>query len=147
MSPDVIENWESWSTFIFFFIFVGCSFLADKINQWAIDKAKDKAEKEKGEADMEIKIKKSRLRALARAHGDNYVIGIVHNTYTPKKDSASAKEVAKEIKTLYKELLKVDDLSGVTIEELRDVLQPDTLLERFAYRKNLGTPGVATNFM
>jgi hypothetical protein len=75
------------------------------------------------------------------------VIGIVHNTYTPKKDSASAKEVAKEIKTLYKELLKVDDLSGVTIEELRDVLQPDTLLERFAYRKNLGTPGVATNFM
>jgi hypothetical protein len=36
---------------------------------------------------------------------------------------------------LFKEILGVDDLSRVEVSELYQALQPESLLERFAYRK------------
>lgn len=46
-----------------------------------------------------------------------------------------------EVIGLYREILKVTDVAQADINELLQVLQPDSLLERFAYRKqaNMGT--------
>ena len=40
-----------------------------------------------------------------------------------------------EIRSLFKQLLDKDNLSGIEVPELLQVLQPDTLLERFAAKK------------
>jgi len=40
-----------------------------------------------------------------------------------------------EIRELYKVILEVNDLSEIDIQKLLQTLQPDSLLERFAYRK------------
>lgn len=39
---------------------------------------------------------------------------------------------------LYKDILGVDDLKDVNVKELHNVLQPDSLLERFAAKKAAG---------
>lgn len=41
----------------------------------------------------------------------------------------------KEIRQLFKEILEVDDLSKVEVPTLLNLLQPDSLLERFAAKK------------
>lgn len=39
---------------------------------------------------------------------------------------------------LYKDILEVDDLKDVNVKDLHAVLQPDSLLERFAAKKAAG---------
>lgn len=41
----------------------------------------------------------------------------------------------KEVKLLYMDILETSNLSSVTLDELMDVLKPDSLFERFAARK------------
>tara|TARA_B110001450_G_scaffold98303_1_gene93273 strand:+ start:560 stop:1588 length:1029 start_codon:yes stop_codon:yes gene_type:complete len=52
-----------------------------------------------------------------------------------------------EIINLYREILKVQDVSEADINELLHVLQPDSLLERFAYRKRAGVAGSNKEFI
>lgn len=52
-----------------------------------------------------------------------------------------------EIKTLYKEILKINDLSECDVAQLLEILQPDSLLERFAYRRKAGMTGNNKEFI
>jgi len=49
--------------------------------------------------------------------------------------------------SLFKDILKIQDLSEVGVDELLQVLQPDSLLERFAYRKRGGHAGSGREFV
>lgn len=44
ISPDVIESWEAWVTFVFFFLLIILAFGADKLNQICSEKKKTDAE-------------------------------------------------------------------------------------------------------
>jgi hypothetical protein len=52
-----------------------------------------------------------------------------------------------EIIKLFKDIMNVDDLKDVGVEELLQVLQPEKLLERFAYRKRGGVGANGREFM
>lgn len=52
-----------------------------------------------------------------------------------------------EIRTLCKEILEVDNLANVEIQDLLHCLQPDSLLERFAYRKQAGVHANSKEFI
>lgn len=52
-----------------------------------------------------------------------------------------------EVIKLYKEILMTGDLSDVGVDELLNVLQPDSLLERFAYRKRAGLAANGRDFV
>lgn len=76
---------------------------------------------------------------FAKEKGDNIVIEVGQGL---KIKSDVVNEIdQKMIRVLYKEILQVDDLTQVPISELRNALQPDSLLERFAYRKQAGMHG------
>ena len=53
-SFEVIESWEAWSTFTFFFILIGMAFGADKWTQYIEDKRKTDEEKLKDKRDQAI---------------------------------------------------------------------------------------------
>ena len=46
--------------------------------------------------------------------------------------------IHREIRTLYMEILDTQDLKSIGVDVLLRTLQPDSLLERFAYRKQAG---------
>lgn len=52
----------------------------------------------------------------------------------------------KEVKLLYMDILETSNLSSVTLDELMDVLKPDSLFERFAARK-ANKVGASKEFM
>jgi len=88
---------------------------------------------------MKLNIMKSQLRKIARMETEIAVIEAAHNKNShPKKQ---------EIQTLFKQILGVDSLAAVEIAELHAVLQPDSLLERFAYRRQTGMAGNSKDFI
>ena len=77
------------------------------------------------------------MKHIAKDHTDILVIEIAQGIQS--KETAKLPEmIHREIKTLYKEILEVSDLSDVPVDVLHKTLQPDSLLERFAYRKQAG---------
>lgn len=87
-------------------------------------------------------MKKAQLRSISKAKGEAPVLnaaqGIKHN-------SLSDNEIT-QIKELYKEILEVNDLTSVPLDELAEQLKPDSLFERFAYRKAVQI-GATKDFM
>ena len=101
-SSEIIEPWEAWSTFIFFFILIALAFMADKINYWKQDKLKSDKQKMDEKANEKIKITKTRLRKIAKKHTEGHVIGVVQGTYGPSKGEVKIdQKLASEIKSLY----------------------------------------------
>lgn len=93
--------------------------------------------------ETEISIKKKKLRNIAMQHGDAYIIEVaqgmnVHDASDQQK---------REIITLYQEILSVETLKGVEVDVLASTLKPDSLLERFAYRKQAGMAGNTKDFI
>lgn len=79
-------------------------------------------------------MKKDRLRSLGREYSDNAVIEVAQGIMGRDQISMS-EEQKKEIRQLFCEIFEVQDLKEVPISDLLGALQPDKLLERFAYRK------------
>lgn len=145
-SPDAIETWEAWLTFIFFFLLIIFSYTADKINAFFEDKRKTLAEKEDAERHSELNIKKNHLRNIAKDKGEGLVLEIAQGINS-KETQAVSEMKQREIRQLYKEILGVPNPAEVDIGELLRVLQPDSLLERFAYRKQAGVAGSNKEFI
>ena len=53
-SKEVVESWEAWATFIFFFILIGMAFGADKWTQYQTEKKESDAEREKRNHDLQV---------------------------------------------------------------------------------------------
>lgn len=134
ISPNYISLVEAYLTLIYFFLLIIMAYAADRINGYVQEKKKSQEDKEKEHQETEIKIKKNRLRQIARERGDNIVIEIAQNIHNGETE-AVPEIVQREIKNLYKEILQVKDLGECDISELHEALKPDSLLERFAFRK------------
>ena len=77
------------------------------------------------------------MRFFAKEYGDTCVLEVAQGMSTAETKNVKDQD-SSEIKSLYKEILGVDSLGDCEITELLKVLQPDSLLERFAYRKAAG---------
>jgi len=80
-------------------------------------------------------VKKTYLRDMKRIYGEDVVIECAQGLDTDATKSVPD-DVQRNIVMNYQEYLGVEDLSiNTTVKDLFSVLQPDTLLERFAARK------------
>jgi hypothetical protein len=70
------------------------------------------------------------LKSFAAKKSAEYVVSVADGSRQADNEAEG-----REIKDLYKDILKKDNLSGIPVSELNAVLQPTTLLERFAARK------------
>jgi len=71
------------------------------------------------------------LKSFANKKTAEYVVSVADGSRVADNEAEG-----REIKDLYKDILKKDNLNGVPVSELNAVLQPTTLLERFAARKS-----------
>ena len=79
-------------------------------------------------------MKRDRLRALSREFGDHTVIEVTQGLKTYSAIQMP-EEHKKEIRVLFCQIFEVPDMKDVPIKEMYETLQPEQLLERFAYRK------------
>ena len=127
---------EALVTLLFCVLLIVTAFAADKINQYVEDTKKSQEELEEESRKDELKIKKGDLRNIAKIYGDNTVVEIAQGINTAQT-AECPKHVHEDIIVLYKEILDVDDVKAVDINTLLEQLQPESLLERFAYRKGM----------
>jgi solute carrier family 8 (sodium/calcium exchanger) len=145
-TKDQVTVKEAWLTLIYFFILLGLAFLADRAFAAHLEKQKSAEDKEREQAEENLKIKKNQLRQLAKIKGGDQTImevaqGIINNN--TKKISENEQ---REIKSLFMEILGTKDLGSVDVKELHSALQPDSLLERFAAR-NANKIGPTKDFL
>jgi solute carrier family 8 (sodium/calcium exchanger) len=133
-SPEIVTPAEGWVTLAFFFILVILSFISDKINAHLEQNKKTIEEMEEQNREQQLKIQKNDLRQHAKDWGQSIVIEIAKGV-SNKQTSKVPDSLQREIRSLYREILGVDSLAEVEVSEFWKALQPDTLLERFAYRK------------
>lgn len=126
-SPGFVTVEEAYWTFGFFFILLILAFCADKINQ----KKKRRQNQEEQEKDQQIQFAKTQLRLIARVKGELAVIAAAQGN---KRDYMEDKDVI-QVQDLYREVLQSKNLTMCSAEELTEVLKPESLFERFAYRK------------
>ena len=134
-SENIIEPWEAWLTLVFFVILIVLSFGADKINTILTEKKKTAQQKQEEYKQNEINKFKTQLRTIARDKGEEAILMVAQGKKVPEVSETKAREII----SLYKSVFETDNLSSYQIEELYSVLKPDSLLERFAYRKQTGT--------
>lgn len=136
---------EAWLTLAFFFVLIALAYCADRINSWMEDKKKTEQEQDEQNRQDEVKIKKNQLRTMAKEYGESLIIEIAQGLHT-KETAKVGESQQKEVRRLYKEILG-QDLSEVDLKDLLKVLQPDSLLERFAYRKQAGMHANTKDFI
>jgi hypothetical protein len=68
---------------------------------------------------------------MARVRGEECVLAAAHGTV---REPLNEKDM-RQVQMWYKDILGIKDLSSISLETLSDLLQPESLFERFAYRK------------
>lgn len=121
-------------TCIFFILLVAISYIADRANNYRTTQRMSQEEQIEQAKQEEIKMKKDRLRSLCREYSDNAVIEVAQGIIGKDQISMS-EEQKKEIRQLFCDIFEENDLKLVPITDMLNALQPDKLLERFAYRK------------
>jgi Ca2+/Na+ antiporter len=106
LDDNKITLGEAWWTLIFFFILCILAFAADKYNEYKSNKNQAAEDIEAKNKEDEMKIKKSKLRMIAKTYGELAVISTAlgrassNKVHIPDKDQ-------KEIKELFKLVLDV----------------------------------------
>ena len=93
----------------------------------------------------ELSIKKGDLRNLAKKYGNTCIIEIAQGFKTENTQEVPSND-QEAVKQLFREILETETVKEVEINVLLDQLQPDSLLERFAFRK-AGALGSGKEFM
>jgi Ca2+/Na+ antiporter len=76
ISYEIIEPWEAWATFIFFFALVAMSFTADKINQFFQGKLKSEKKIEEEKEERRRKSVKHKLRTMVKKYNEMDILQI-----------------------------------------------------------------------
>lgn len=121
-------------TCVFFVLLLAISYTADRVNAYRVSQRMTQEEHVEQARQEEVRIKKDKLRSLGREYSDNAVIEIAQGL-TAQGNVQMPEETKKEIKQLFEEIFDVADSKEIPVNELLAALQPDKLLERFAYRK------------
>lgn len=134
VTPEIVTPVEAWLTLIYFFLLVLFAYCADIVQKHFREQARSEEELIEKNAQDELKIKKSQLRKLAETEGDSTLVQIAQGIQTDETKKVD-QSTHNEIIMLYKHVLGVSDLSEIDTITLFNVLKPDNLLDRFAYRR------------
>lgn len=134
VDDNYITQTEGVLTCVFFVLLIIVAYTADRVNHYRESQRMSHDEQIEKVKQDELKMKKDRLRSLAREYSDNAIIEVAQGL-PAKESSGMSEEQKKEIKQLYCEIFEGRELKEVSINELLTTLQPERLLEKFAYRK------------
>lgn len=133
VTDDFISETEGILTCVFFVLLIVIAYTADRVNHYRVSQRMSQEEQlDKARRD-EQKQYKDRLRQLGREYSDNAVIEVAQG-HTPKDFPQMSEDQKKEIRKLYTDIYDKDS-KEISINDLLGALQPEQLLERFAYRK------------
>lgn len=76
---------------------------------------------------------------MARVRGEECVLAAAHGTI---KEPMNEKDM-RQVQMWYKDILETSELNQISLETLNNLLQPESLFERFAYRKQHAIGGSA----
>ena len=79
---------------------------------------------------------------MSRVRGEECVLAAAHGTI---KEPMNEKDL-RQVQMWYKDILETTELNSITIDTLSTLLQPESLFERFAYRKSHALGG-STEFL
>jgi len=131
ISPDEVELWEAILTFIFMFLLVLTSYIADRIfNTKKEIKFEDMTEDEKKEY-LRLDAKR-KLKHLVDDQTMKFVLDMAMSDPKDSKYSASNRE---ELHLLFKYALQVEDLKKVPMQDYIHVLLPESIIESITYKK------------
>lgn len=138
-SPQEVTVEEAQLTLGFMGILLILAYTADRINACQVEKARKAGNFDSAETHEKLarNQKKTRLRTLSNQYGEQTIIEVAHKINSSKTSNIS-NETQEEARNLFRDLLEIDDLHDVTVGDLKEILQPDALFERFAYRKANG---------
>jgi len=132
---------EGVMTCVFFVALIVISYTADRVNSYRVQQRRTQEERDEADRDEEIKLKKDQIRRIGREFSDNAVIEVAQGINSNNTAQIS-EQTKKEIRDLFCQIHQVDKVSEIAVNDLLESMQPETLLERFAYRKrNAGNAG------
>ncbi len=132
-TPEYVTMIEAFLTLSFFVLLISFAYVADRINDRKKTREASEEEKQRDKIKMQISTSKGVLREIAEKNGAQYVISAITSPQTIA-DEGDRKTIERHFKTA----LETDDLSVFHYEDLFHALQPETVLERINYRKNVG---------
>jgi len=134
VADSYISVAEGIMTCVFFVLLIVIAFTADKLNKYRMSQRMSHEEQEEKVRQEMNKMKKDRLRSLARDFSDRAVIEVAQGM--PAKESIGMNDdMKKEIKRLFCDIFETNDLKEIALNDMMATLKHDQLLERFAYRK------------
>lgn len=142
-TPDEVTLFEALLTFAFFFILLIFSYSADRYKARKDKKIETEEQKEQREQEKIKMAAKAKLRQIAKTKEPRFVIECV--TGGPSLQIASSEEI-NDIKANFKLALGVQNLNGISVNELMAVLDNPNLIERIAFRKQTGA-SAGNNFL
>ena len=123
-SEGKVELAEAIITFLFFPIFIGCAYIADKINQYQRKKNKEQARD---------------LKQRNIPIGEFFHILGAKNTDIAKKSMKGDYEKVDNLNNFWKNHFGTKDLTAQTLEKLKEEMVPkDPIQQRIYYRRTVG---------
>ena len=142
-TPGYVTLTEAVLTLAFFAILVFVAFAADKYNATKREANRTDEEKAEEETKKKTSTAKAILRHIASLKGDQYVITAA-TMPNADHDPMDIKEITKNFKVA----LQSDELTDFYYEDFFMCLEPETNLERIAFRRNVGNAiGSKRNFV
>ena len=138
-SPNEVSRLEAWLTFSFFLILLVLAYGFDRLSARRQKKEND----EEAKISFDIKCRRTHLRKVALARGDQIVIEVaqgISNENTRLIPEAERDQIIEN----YKIVLGKDSLKGINVNELYSTLKPESLFERFAAKKAAGIGASST---
>jgi hypothetical protein len=117
-------------TFVFMFLLI--------ISAFAVDKCSSKKKVEMSEMNDDEKEEYRRLdakRKLKHLVDDQSMKFVIDMAMSSPNDDKFSPANRKEVLMLFKDALKVDDLSKVSMQEFIHVLLPESIIESITYKK------------
>ena len=147
VTPNEVTLKEAWLTIVFFIILVIMAFSADRWNAMQMKKNETEADKKRAAEQLEKKKMKKELTQFvtnfASIGGEQTVIEVATNCNTANTKKVNDQDKNSIIK-LFCAILEVKDQAALIklgAGEMSKALKPDSLLERFAARKDANFKG------
>jgi solute carrier family 8 (sodium/calcium exchanger) len=121
-------------TCVFFVALIVLAYTADRVNNYRMSQRMSHEDQERMMREEEQKLKKDRLRAIAREYSDNAVIEVAQKVKA-KESAGMADDTRKEIRNLFCELYKVTDSAQISIQDLLQSLQPEKCVSKSQFRR------------
>lgn len=128
-TPDYVDLWEAIVTLVAFVVLVLLAYCADIYNARKMKRAKSKE-------DLARQVDHRHLRDLANIHSPKSLIELAQGLFKGQQfeKGKTLQESQERVQKLFMSVMQVDSLEGCSMDDYLNALQPESPLERIAFR-------------